>query len=203
MKYNNENRQLKAAQTKTKIYESGEYLFETMGYQAVSVDAIVTHAKVAKGSFYQHFESKGSLLAQIIIQKTANVDLKYAACLQSLPAEASCKDKLLVLTDTISDVLVNDIGIPKIRSLYQTQLTEPVLADTVSGYKRTLYKLITDVLEEGCRKGEFREGRTSAVLAKYLMTAYRGITYACCLRYPDFEYKEQMRAFIQLLIEGL
>ena len=36
MKYNNGNRQLKAAQTKMKIYESGEYLFETKGYHTYS-----------------------------------------------------------------------------------------------------------------------------------------------------------------------
>ncbi len=203
MKYNNESRQLKAEKTKIRIYKSGEYLFETKGYTAVSVDAIVTHAKVSKGSFYQHFESKGTLFAQLILQKTSNVDLKYTACLQSLPVETSCKDKLLALTDTISHVLVNDIGIPKMRILYQTQLTEPMIADIVSGYQRTLYKLIIDVLEEGCHIGEFKEGHSPAQLAKYLMTAYRGITYECCLRYPDFDFKEQMRAFIQLLIEGL
>lgn len=202
MKYNNENRQLKAAQTKTKIYKSGEYLFESKGYQAVSVDAIVAHAKVSKGSFYQYFESKGTLLAQIIMRRTANVDRKYADCLKSLPAESLCKDKLLALTDTISDVLVNDIGIPKMQILYQIQLTEPVIADIVSGYQRTLYKLVIDVLEEGCRRGEFSNECAPTLLARYLMVAYRGITYECCLRYPDFEYKEQMRAFIELLVEG-
>lgn len=202
MKYNNENRRLKAEQTKTRIYKSGEYLFKTKGYHNVSVDAIVAHAKVAKGSFYQHFESKGALMVQIISKEIAEIDQKYAACLQSLPEEASCKDKLLSLTETIIDVLVNDIGIPKMRILYETQLTEPLLADIVSGYQRTLYKLITDILEEGCRRGEFRKGHTPTMLARYLMTAYRGITYECCLRYPNFDYKEYTREFIRLMIEG-
>ena len=40
-------------------------------------------------------------------------------------------------------------------------------------------------------------------LTRHLIVAMRGITYEWCVRYPDFNLKEQALAHFQLLLEGL
>ncbi len=50
-------RQVKAADTRARIFAAAAELFSTHGYQVTTVDRIATHAGVAKGTFFLHFKS--------------------------------------------------------------------------------------------------------------------------------------------------
>ncbi len=52
-------------QTRKKIIQSAKMLFEKQGFEATTVDEIVARAKVAKGTFYQHYETKIDVLADV------------------------------------------------------------------------------------------------------------------------------------------
>lgn len=56
------NRQIKAQDTKQKIYDAALVVIQQKGYANVSIGDITEAAGVAKGSFYTHFDSKESLL---------------------------------------------------------------------------------------------------------------------------------------------
>lgn len=56
------NRELRAEQTREKIYASALALINEKGYENVSVEDITKAAGVAKGTFYTHFDSKENLL---------------------------------------------------------------------------------------------------------------------------------------------
>jgi len=53
------------AQTRKKIIQAAKKLFDKQGFEATSVDQIVTRAKVAKGTFYQYYETKVEVLADV------------------------------------------------------------------------------------------------------------------------------------------
>lgn len=55
-------RQIRAMKTKDKIYSAGVKVINEKGFSNVSIEDITTAAKVAKGSFYTHFESKEGLV---------------------------------------------------------------------------------------------------------------------------------------------
>lgn len=52
------NRQIKAQDTKQKIYDAALVVIQQKGYANVSIGDITEAAGVAKGSFYTHFDSK-------------------------------------------------------------------------------------------------------------------------------------------------
>ncbi|MBV5259370.1 TetR/AcrR family transcriptional regulator [Synechococcus moorigangaii CMS01] len=56
-------REQKKSRVRTAIYEAAVSLFETDGYDAVSVERIAARAGIAKGTFFNHFASKADILS--------------------------------------------------------------------------------------------------------------------------------------------
>ncbi len=52
-------------QTQNKIIQAAKALFDKHGFEGTSVDQIVMRANVAKGTFYQYYDTKIELLADI------------------------------------------------------------------------------------------------------------------------------------------
>lgn len=55
------------AETRKKILESAISLFSSKGYDQVSIDDLMQHAKLTRGAFYSHFKNKQALYSQAII----------------------------------------------------------------------------------------------------------------------------------------
>jgi TetR/AcrR family transcriptional regulator, transcriptional repressor for nem operon len=58
-------RTLAAEQTRTNLIETGLVLAETLGLEALSVNAVVAEAGVSKGTFFHHFTDRTSYLVAL------------------------------------------------------------------------------------------------------------------------------------------
>ena len=74
--------------------------------------------------------------------------------------------------------------------------------EAVKGYGRELYALVYSILEKGLRSGEFTSSLPPETLSRHFVMAIRGVSYEWCVRYPDFDLREQAMEHIRLLIEG-
>ncbi|MBN2002937.1 MAG: TetR/AcrR family transcriptional regulator [Anaerolineae bacterium] len=63
-------RERRKEQTRQRLLEVAERLFRTQGFDATTVEEIAETADVAKGTFFNYFESKESLLGDILQQRT-------------------------------------------------------------------------------------------------------------------------------------
>lgn len=196
-------RKEQAAETKKKLYESAEKLFREHDFTEVSVDSIVEEAGVSKGTFYVHFVSKDALIASFISDYATRIDLNYKTFLDSLPPDIPASDVLLAMCGKIADVLVDTIGYKMMQTVYQLQLTRTVDMDAIKGYNRELYKMFNDILEQGVRRGEFKIELPLEALSRHFVMAIRGLCYEWCIRYPDFELKEETMAHFMILLEGI
>lgn len=205
MNYNKHTnkRALKAAETKKRIYEAARQLALDHGIENASVDSIVKAAGVSKGSFYVHFPSKDALTADFVNEYTRKADLDYRSFLSALPGDISVHDILILLAGEISDFIDTTIGLENMKVLYKAHLTKTIDTTTAMSYNRELYKLFTEVLEQGVRQGELRDDLPVDVLAKHLIMAIRGLTFEWCIRYPEYDLKEQVQAYFTMLIDGL
>ena len=59
-------RAMRAAETRAKVFASATRLFAERGYHATTVDDIARHAKVAKGTFFLHFATKGAVVVELV-----------------------------------------------------------------------------------------------------------------------------------------
>ncbi len=196
-------RKEQAAETKRKLYESAGQLFGQYDFEDVTVDAIVEAAGVSKGTFYIHFESKDALIASFLSDYASGIDAEYRAHLDSFPAGARASEVLLSLIAKIAEVLTGTIGYNRMRIVYKVQLTGAVNMEAIKGYNRELYQMFADVLGMGIERGEFQTELPLDTLTKHFVMALRGLSYEWCIRYPDFDLKEQALAHFKILLNGI
>lgn len=112
-------------------------------------------------------------------------------------------DLLVLLAGEIADFLASDMGFDSMRALYKAHPAKTTAAVPALSYSRDLYKLISEILEKGFRQGELREDISVNALSRHLVLAIRGITFEWCIRYPDFNLKEQIVEHFKILLYGL
>ncbi len=201
-KINNRTKE-QGAETKKRLFECAEKLFQQYDYKDVSVEAITKAAGVTKGTFYVHFDSKDTLYIALFSTYVEHLDLDYTAFLDSLPPNLPVADTLMAFAGEIIDLMVDKVGYDNLRTVYQLQLTNALDMHTITGYSREIYKLFNDILDRGIQRGEFKTSLPLEILTKHFVMAIRGLTYEWCIRYPDFNLKEQVLAHYKLLLFGI
>ena len=196
-------RKIKAAETRNRIYKSAEELFAKNGFNDVSIDDIVKLANVAKGSFYVYFKSKDELIAILISDYIKRVDTEYEAYLKTLPIEMPIGDVFLSLVGKIADVITNTIGHENMKNLYKAYLSKDVRTDALVDYNRELYVIFKAILSKGMNQRVFHSDLPVEELSKHFVAAFRGLTLEWCIRYPDFNLKEQALLHFKILLAGI
>lgn len=200
---NMSKRQLQGAETKKKIFEVARQLVMERGIENVTVDSIVKAAQLSKGAFYVHFESKDALATALVKDLTGVADMDYKSFLMTISDNKPVLDILVLMSEEISGFIENNIGLENMRVLYKAHLTRNINTTSAMSYDRELYKLFIQILEKGIREGELREDIPADILAKHLIMSIRGITFEWCIRYPDFNLKEQVLDHFKIILYGL
>lgn len=196
-------RKAQAENTRRKICKVAEEIFKTKSYEEVSVDQIVKESGVSKGTFYVHFTSKDSLIAELITNYVNSVDTDYQAHLDTLPKNFNATKRLLSLIEKITDILINQIGYNRMIAVYKVQFAKQVDTQNLQGYQRELYNIFSSELEKGFKSGEFKSDLPLDVLTKHFVMSIRGISQEWCIRYPDFNYKEVALEHFKILLSGI
>lgn len=197
-----DKRKVQGAETKRKLYEIAQKLFEEHDFATVNVEDITDEAGITKGAFYVHFKSKDELIALLIADYAARVDTDYKTFLETLPDEMHVSEVILALTEKIADTLLNTIGCENMKKIYQMLLAGTIDTEPVKGYNRELYTMFHNILEQGIHRRECRSTLSTDILARHFVMAIRGVSYEWCVRYPDFDLKAQAIEHVRLLLEG-
>lgn len=192
------SRILKAAETKEKIYESALKLFKSDGF-GISVDSIVEAAGVSKGAFYLHYESKHTL----IIDYVSTLDLDYSDYFSSLPSNTEPSIMLILVTEKIADVITNNIGFDSIKIIYEAQIAKTISTDTLLNFNRKLYQMYKQVIKIGVQQGEFSNSINIDSVSNHVIMSISGMTYEWCIRYPDFDLKDELIRHLDILLTGI
>lgn len=196
-------RKIKSIETKKKIYDTASLLFKKNGFDNVSVDAIVEAAGVSKGSFYVHFDSKSSLIIELSVDLVAQVDYNYKAYFDSLPSDKSASEMLILVAGKIADTITNVIGYDLIKATYEAQITRKVDIAASLGNNRDLYQTLIKIINQGILQGEFKSDISIDAVVNHYVISIRGLTYEWCIRYPDFDLKDQVVKYLGILIPGI
>ncbi len=193
----------KGTRTKRRLFDCAARLFQEYDFEQVSVDQIVEAAGVAKGTFYIYFPSKDALIAEFISDYVNQVDADYRTVLENDAADTPVSQLLLGLVEKIADTLTDKIGHNSMRTVYKLLLEQNLGMSVVKGYGRDLYASFADLLTEGISRGELKSQLSPEELARHFVMAIRGLSYEWCIRYPDFDLKEQSLEHFKLLLSGI
>jgi AcrR family transcriptional regulator len=76
-----------AAETRAQLLDAAASVFAASGYRGATVDEIVAEAKLSKGTFYWHFESKEELFGALLEERIDRPARALMELTESAPAE--------------------------------------------------------------------------------------------------------------------
>lgn len=195
-------REKKKIETKNRIFEVSGKLFKEKGFENTTVDEITKEAGIAKGTFFNYFSTKESLVlyfaeqrADLIYSLTENKDLKH------LPTKQRIKKFLVSLAESYE----KDKDLTKLLFFEYRRYIEssgPVLDKERSPHYR-LIKVLLDLLQEGIEKKEVKDGIDTKMAAETLNAVYFHTLMVWLKSENDFSFSRDISAKIDLLFEGI
>ena len=153
-------RQLRADDTRARLFAAASELFATRGYHATTVDAIAKRAGVAKGTFFVHFATKDAVITELVRIQTRQAKKARAAALPDGPL-AALRATVLMLGEQAG---------------FSRELSRAVLSATldntlVAGDADALFG---EVFDEMIADARAAVGKGGELLARALMASYLG-----------------------------
>lgn len=172
---------------KKKILSSALACFAEKGFASATIDDIVAHAGMSKGSIYNYYKSKAEIYVELLHQATANNLNQIIA--QFSKAETAI-DKMALLFD---EYLGTDPQDPK-RLSYIVVFYEFIFHCTrdeellrmITDRRNDLIKLVRDVLYQGQQSGEIKQEIDPDLYAHKFWSYIDGVSVQTV--FADFPY---------------
>lgn len=149
--------------------------FWSRGYEATSTADLCAATGLGRGSLYNAFGSKHALYEAALRHY---VDQGLAAQVEILRAPGTPTDRLRALMIWVIDTDLadpNKRGCLAINASVETAGRTGAVPDTTRGHFQRLENLLTEVITEGQRSGEFDAAGEPAALARTFMSTYYGL----------------------------
>lgn len=191
-------RKQQAQETKKHIFLTALTLFQTKGFDQVTVDEIVQQSNSSKGAFYGHFSSK----YDIFLEKFKEIDHFYEEFTTTLPANLSFTEKVISLIDAQMTFLKDDLGMDLMRSVYKSGLIENE-RNFFSNSERKLYKILHSFIQKAIKDGELSVQLNVQETVIYITRCMRGSLYDWLVFGKDFDLLQESKGFIVIFLNGL
>ncbi len=160
-------REKKKQETKQRIFDAAGALFREKGYQDTTVDEITKEAGIAKGTFFNYFPTKRSLLVYFKEQKDKLIleTLEQQRGVDR-PAADRIKESLVLLAQNYE----------KNRELAQVMFFEHHRSPEKHGKRKDVHQrfleLLCSLLREGVDRAEIKKGTDIKLAARTIGAIY-------------------------------
>jgi AcrR family transcriptional regulator len=159
-----------------KILESALVCFAEKGFEAATIDDIVAHSGISKGSIYNYFKTKDDIYVQLMNEYT---HLNFEHFKKSFRDLASVKEKIHCLFDLYK----NAGGKEKAKHLLlvhgefflSSSRKEENHTLVIERYRNVYKRFLIDLLESGKKTGEISSTVNSDIAASFFWTMIDGI----------------------------
>jgi AcrR family transcriptional regulator len=195
-------REKKKIETKNRIFEVSGKLFKAKGFENTTIDEITKEAGIAKGTFFNYFTTKESLIFYFAEQK---VDLIYSLteneAIKYLPTRERIKNFLVALAESYE----NDKDLTKLLFIEYRRYIEssgPVLYKERNPH-HCIIKVLLDFLQEGIERKEVKKDIERRIAAETLNAVYFHTLMVWLRSENDISFSRDISAKIDLLFEGI
>lgn len=183
---------------KKEIMDAAAQFFLTKGYEETSVNQIVEHLGIAKGTFYHYFDSKEDILEAVLEDALS----QYAESVRSSLAGGSLNayEKLMLV---LRGVLLSNQGPEHLTQHVEDNKNARLHQALDAKFCEKFYPIILGVLEQGVHEGIFRVSYPEE-LTEILLLGIRGYMHIHLPHFSDSEYRERkLRALEELFDKAL
>jgi AcrR family transcriptional regulator len=140
-----------AAFKRRRIREEAAHLIFEQGYEGATIDAIAERLQVTKPFIYSYYRNKGEILFDI---SRLGITLALEAQAQCLESEGSCWDRLKLLVDHVTRLILDNKESIVVYLREEKNLTESD-ARQIRELRSLFDHRVAELLEQGVRSGEF------------------------------------------------
>ena len=162
-------RQIRADDTRARLFSAAVELFEVRGYHDTTIDAIVKRAGVAKGTFFVHFATKDAVISELQIRQMRGARRARAAVVEAGGGP------LAALRATIQSLGEQAARSRELaRAIFSATLDNALVSGGAEGlFDEILAEMIADA-RAAVVAGELGRGRDGERLARALLAVYLG-----------------------------
>jgi TetR/AcrR family transcriptional regulator, transcriptional repressor for nem operon len=158
---------------RNRLVEHAEAVFRRKGFSGSSIQDLTQAAGVPKGSFYNHFESKQDLAAEIVTCYVRAID--FSTLTGSGPAVERLREHLIAQIERIR-VSGTEFGCLLGSFANDSALVGEKVRTSVREALASWADALSATIEEGQAAGEITTRRPAATLAAFLLDILQGAT---------------------------
>lgn len=164
-------RALKHEELRQRIYDAALALFRRKGIAGATIREIAREAGVGVGTFFNYFDSKEGVLAELGRQRQERIEALAAdPALVAQPTLARIERIMRALVEGMEEE-------PTLtRAIVRAALTSPTLFHGERGRFLVLVALLAEIIREGQARGEVAADCDAEVAAQLLISAYVTLT---------------------------
>ncbi|MBN1246832.1 MAG: TetR/AcrR family transcriptional regulator [Anaerolineae bacterium] len=203
------------ARTYERLLEAGERLFRLNGFDATTVEEVAAAADVAKGTFFNYFNSKEALLGRVLYARL------HSVFQSSQSPDASPEDQIWDLLVSARQELRPYVHL--FRQMFAYALSHPGIP-AQGNNDRMLAEALAQVVREGQAQGVFHPQLDATVAGGLIATLFFRLcvlecVYGECAKAEDrpaavhivpgeraetdFCWESQMQAGLRIIYQGL
>lgn len=183
------SRDIKAVETKLRIFQTAYKLISEKEYENVSISDICKAADVSTGAFYHHYKSKDDILLEIYNQ----ADKHYNQSLSSKEYH-NYTTKLETYITSYFDYSANTTGYNIIKHIFRPDNRLFQMED------RPLIKNLLNIIEDGQKNSEFRTDKSADELFEFVLVTMRGVIFNWCVNEGKEDLLQKQKLFTEFIL---
>ncbi len=194
----------KKQETKKRIFEVSGKLFKEKGFDNTTVDEITKEAGIAKGTFFNYFPTKESLLFYFREQKEELIfDILEFHIASDIPARNKIKDFLVLLAENYEqDKELMRLLFFEHKRILMTSRTSDDGKKKKHNYKRMI-SILCAFLKEGMENNEIKGNIDLKIASETLHAIYFHSLMIWLHSDMDYSFSGDISSKIDIIFEGI
>lgn len=190
--HTNITRKEQAEETRNRIYTSAIELMEQRGFGNFTIADISKKAGVSVGAFYQYFDSKNDILAEIFYR----ADDYFSTHVVNSFSKRCIPEQIIEYFDHYAKFNVAS-GVETTQQIFNPKI-KFFIEDG-----RPMLEILEDLIRKGQEKNEIRGDIDAKELVEYLLSMARGIVFEWSLYEGDYDLEARMHKFMEILVSTI
>jgi NADH dehydrogenase len=187
-------RERKKQETRQRLLQAAWRLFRERGYDETTVSDITEAADVAKGTFFNYFPTKESIVDQIALWR---IDLLGEHVLGTADAPDTAIGRIKLMLQAMADEFDPERDLA--RHMYLARVGAPVRHESAHRIGSLMHKLVV----QGQQSGEIRADVAPGLVARVLMTSWFYYSSRCWHGGGEYTDESQLIQSVDVLMQGL
>jgi AcrR family transcriptional regulator len=192
-----DRRQRRSAETRERLFRAALDLFAEKGFAETTVEDITNAADVGKGTFFNYFPSKEHILTTLSDMQIAKLE---EAVREVRTSRQSTREFMVGLT---ARMIAEPGRSPEVaRALLLANLSSASVRDAVRQNYLRAHALLTELMEVGQERGEFRRDIPASALGHVFRQTLVGTLLVWSI-FGDASLPERIATALEVLSTGL